>query len=391
MSNSSQKMPAKKPQGSKTERRGAPDEAKKIAVPARKRKPLSPKQKREKNIRIALVVFAVLVIVSLLGVWLYHTILDHYLGKINIVTQEDLIYETEPLGETQTQTMEDHHGETDTKNLPLICNTKDVTNILLLATDARGKEAGLSDSMILLSINKKTEKIVLCSFLRDIQALFPEEPANPRAGKYDKLTHAHSYGGPELTMAVLKETFNIEVEHYAKVNFNSFIEVVDAVGGIDMYLSDSEIWWINEFVSSPEIAQIFPSYRKTGISGGAGTYHLNGLQALGHARNRRIGDDWARTERQRNIISQIMSQSKSLPLSQLNGLLDTVLPLITTNMPKGMLKDLVGSAISYLRYDVESTRVPLQGAYREENFQIIPDLEVNCRDLYEKIYGEAAK
>ncbi len=338
--------------------------------------------------------------VLLLGVAVYaayHMILDYYLGKINIVTKEtglvyatapitqgDTLPETEPVTEPET----DPHGQISQQNLPLICNTKDVTNILLMATDARGNEAGLSDTMILLSINEKTGRIVLCSFLRDIYAKFPQDPPSPVSGKSDKLTHAHAYGGPELTMAVLKETFNIQVEHYAKVNFNSFITIVDAMGGLDMYLTVEEIWWLNDFSYSPEMMELFPDYKRSTLPEKEGVYRLSGLQCLGHARNRRVGSDWARTERQRNLIGQMVTQGKSLSLSQLDNLLDHTLPLITTNIPKDRLKELVGGAFSYLKYEIVSTRVPLNGLYHEVNYNIIPDLPANCNDLYEKIYSE---
>ncbi len=353
-------------------------------------------QKKKINPKRALLVAAGAILVLGIVVFAaYHMILEHYLGKMNIVTQETgLVYATEPIGTVEEPvviTEEDHHGEVSEKNLPLICNTKDVTNILLMATDARGNEAGLSDTMILLSINEKTQRIVLCSFLRDIYALYPAEPENPVSGKYDKLTHAHAYGGPELTMAVLKENYNIEVNHYAKVNFNSFVTIVDALGGLDMYLTVEEIWWINEFIYADEIWDLFPNYTRSNLPQKEGMYRLTGLQCLGHARNRRVGSDWARTQRQRNLIGQMINQARTLSLTQLDALLDRSLPLITTNIPMDQWKELVGNAISYVKYEVDSTRFPLNGMYHEVNYNIIPDAQANCLDLYERIYSEKPK
>lgn len=358
------------------------------------------KNKKKVNpIRVLIVVAGVFLVLGIAFYAAYHMILDYYLGKLNIVTKETgLIYATAPITDsqesTQTEeviTFEDHHGEMGEKNLPLICNTKDVTNILLMATDARGNEAGLSDTMILLSINEKTQRIVLCSFMRDIYALYPQEPQSPVSGRYDKLTHAHAYGGPELTMAVLKENYNVQVDHYVKVNFKSFVTIVDAMGGLDMYLTAEEAWWINEFIYAQEIWEIFPTHHRERLPEKEGTYRLTGLQCLGHARNRRIGSDWARTQRQRNLIGQMMVQARELSLSQLDSLLDQTLPLITTNIPKDRLKELVGNAFSYLKYEVDSTRFPLNGTYHEVNYNIVPDVEVNCGDLYERIYSEKPK
>jgi hypothetical protein len=73
---------------------------------------------------------------------------------------------------------------------------------------------------------------------------------------------------------------------------------------------------------------------------------------------------------------------------QLNQFLDTALPKITTNIPKNILKDLVNGAVSYLRYDIISTRFPLDHTFKEQEYNIIPDVKKNTYDLYEKIYGE---
>ncbi len=366
--------------------RKSEEEKKKILTKAQK------EQKKKKiRTRALVIILASLAVLLLVLFGIYHWILDHYLEKVNIVTEETgLIFETD---HPETEEVVELNGEMDANNLPLICDNKNVKNILLLAVDSRGKEAGLSDSMILLSINRKTEKIVLCSFLRDILARFPEEQGGPMAGKYSKLTHAHSYGGPELTMAVLKETFNIDVDYYAKINFYSFVDMVDIMGGVDIYMTSSEIWWINDhfLTERVETHELFPNYKKTLISGGEGMKHLNGLQALGHARNRTIGSDFARTERQRNLLEAMAKKATTLSLSQLNQLLNSVLPMITTNMPKSMIKDLIGDVPSYLTYEVGSTRIPGDGLYTSKDYNIIPDLEKNCAILYEEIYGEKPK
>ncbi|MBR5295017.1 MAG: LCP family protein, partial [Clostridia bacterium] len=270
-----------------------------------KKKPVSKAQKKEQKKqrmkKIAIISAAALLAIFFLVFGIYHWVLDYYVEKLNIVTEETgMIFETEQIETDEVN----FNGELNNDNLPLICDTKNVKNILLLAVDSRGKEAGLSDSMILLSINRKTDKIVLCSFLRDILAHFPKEPESPAAGKYSKLTHAHSYGGPELTMAVLKETFNIEVDYYAKINFYSFVDMVDLMGGVDVYMTSAEIGWINNhfLTERVETHELFPSYPKTLITGGEGVKHLNGLQALGHARNRSVGSDFSRTQRQRDIL-----------------------------------------------------------------------------------------
>lgn len=373
---------------------------KKDTAPA-KRTTKDKRRKSKKKMWIIIGVSALSLIVVLLvaGIIIYNVMVDRYLGEINVVTKEtDLVFETQAItfddGSTSVTEDPDHNGELNADNLPLICNTKHVKNYLLLAVDSRGKEAGLSDSMILLSVNTKTGKIVLCSFMRDILAKYPAKPESPVAGKYDKLNHAHSYGGPELTMAVLKETFNIEVSQYAKINFSAFRDIVDAMGGLDMNLSSAEVNAINSILAETMQEPANQSLKVTSHdmlqNKGAGTYHLSGVQALSHARNRRVGSDYARTQRQRDLIQAMAKKATTLSLTQLDNLLTTVLPLITTNVPKEVMKDMIGDIPSYLTYDIQSTRVPGDGMFTEKNYNLIPDLEKNCFALYELIYGEKA-
>ncbi|MBR3837047.1 MAG: LCP family protein [Clostridia bacterium] len=361
-------------------------------------KPVKKNLRKKKRIGalVALGITAFLIIaVVLVGIHLVNSFVDEKLGLLNIQTdthETEEVFATAPLTEIEVpETVEeDIHGQLNEANLPLICDTKDVKNILLLATDARWNEAGLSDSMILVSINQKTKKIVLCSFMRDLLVKIPQEPHSSAAGNWEKLTHAHAYGGPHLTMATLKENYNIQVDYYAKINFYSFVELVDAMGGLDMELTADEIWFINDFMYDEEMVQIFSYYPKKQVENRAGLHKLDGLQALCHARNRRIGSDWARTQRQRLIIAQMAKQAKELPLAQLNNLLDTALPMITTNMPAELLKGMVWDSIGYFQYEFVNTRMPLDGTFTEVRYNIVPDLEKNCTDLYEKIYGEPA-
>ncbi len=351
-----------------------------------------------KVIGIVLCVFSVL---FLLGFGIYHGVLNYYLNKINIVTQEEEIsFVTERLTEELPETLEgtgeilpeteelDLHGTFSNTGLPLICDTKAVTNILLLATDSRQKGgAGRTDVMMLVSINRETDKIVLCSFLRDLYAHYPTEPKNPINGGYDKLNHAYAYGGPTLTMAVLKETFNIDVKHYAKVDFSAFVQVVDAMGGVDLYLTAAEANFINRYEKGNAKESHMTGYTAVPLQTVSGVHHLNGVQALAHSRNRSIGSDFQRTERQRAIISAMVSKAGGLSLGQINNLLDVFLPLVTTNMQKDMLKDLIGKVPEMLGYSIESTKVPLEGTYSSIRYNLIPDLKKNCYLLYEQIYG----
>lgn len=365
----------------------------------KKKQPRSAEEKKKIALKITLIAFLVIAALAL-AVWgIYHLAVEYYLSKINYETKETgLVFETQIIDPVTDETIEKlteekpTPGVSDQVDLPLICDTEDVTNVLLLATDSRGNEAGRTDTMILVSINEKTGKIVLCSLLRDIWATYPTSPSSPVAGKQAKLNSAHAYGGAALTMAVLKETFNIDVKYYAKVNFYDFTKIVDAMGGLDVPLTSAEVDVINGFLTYEEEENAILGTTAEDIltNVGDGVYHLNGRQALSHARNRSIGNDFGRTQRQRQILELTLSKMGTLSLTQIMNFFDTVLPMVTTNMPKDMLKGMVGNVLSYAKYERVSTRVPQNGLYYEEKYNIIPD-EKNFYMLYEEIYGVRAE
>lgn len=364
-----------------------------------KKSPQAVKNKKKTALKIVLIVVLVLASLALLVWGLYHLAVEYYLGKINYETRETgLIFETQIIEEsytfeeTGTETVDTPPPVTSDVNLPLIADTEDVFHVLLLATDARGNEAGLTDTMMLVSVNKKTGKIVLCSMLRDLYVTYPMDPPSPVAGKQAKLNHAHAYGGANLLMAVLKHSFNIDVNYYAKVNFYDFAKIVDAMGGLDVPLTSAEVDVINTFLvlHKEENEKLGVTEADFITNVGDGVYHLNGRQALHHARNRTIGNDFGRTQRQRQIIDLTLSKMGSLSLTQIMSFFDTVLPMVTTNMPKEMLKDMVGNVLTYAKYERVSTRVPQNGLYHEVKYNIIPD-EKNFYMLYEEIYGVRAE
>ena len=354
------------------------------------------KSKKERILRGVGIALCILALLFLIALGAYHAILEHYLGKINIVTkEEEMSFVTqkiteEEIPESVTETLEEtFEGTKNESDLPLICDTKDVKNVLLMATDTRVPGgAGRSDVMMLVSINKQTGKIVLCSFLRDLYAHYPAEPANPINGGYDKLNHAHAYGGAELTMAVLKETFNLDVKHFAKVDFFDYVKVVDALGGVDLYLTADEAAMINQMEQAVLREISLGGYTPAPLSVQEGMHHLTGVQALCHARNRTLGSDWARTQRQRAIIEAMIQKAKGLSLSQIDSLLNTVLPLVTTNMPKEELKSMVSSLPVMVGYEIESTKIPQEGTYTSYYYNMVPDLKTNCDYLYRLIYAK---
>ena len=261
-----------------------------------------------------------------------------------------------------------------------------VKNILLIGNDSRSEdERGRSDAMILLSISSKTNSIHLTSLLRDIYVEIPGREGN-------RLNAAYAYGGPELLMKTLEENFDIEVNRYMLVNFQAFSNLIDAVGGVNVEVTNEEVQYINGYLVEYNKMQGNPEgtdYLDASLSG---KIHLNGPQALAYCRNRHIGSDFARTKRQRKVIAAAV---KSLPLALIsNGeeLIDGVMSNITTNLTKTELSGLFVQAPAMLTYDMVSTSIPLNGTYSNANIRgmavLEVDFEANKSYIQENIYGK---
>lgn len=261
-----------------------------------------------------------------------------------------------------------------------------VKNILLIGNDSRTEdESGRSDAMILISISSKTNSIHMTSLLRDIYVEIPGHDGN-------RLNAAYAYGGPELLMETLEENFGIEVNRYMLVNFQAFANLVDAVGGVDLDVTNEEVQYINGYLveyNQLEGRAEGTDYLDTSLSG---TIHLNGPQALAYCRNRYIGTDFARTERQRKVLSAAM---KSAPVAMLtNGgeLIEGIASNVTTNLTKSEISGLMIQAPAMLTYDLIQGSIPLEGTYSNATIRgmsvLEVDFEANKQYIQTEIYGK---
>lgn len=239
-----------------------------------------------------------------------------------------------------------------------VMSSSNVRNILLIGTDSRGEDRGRSDSMILLSINSKTKKINMVSLMRDTYVQVPGYGGC-------KLNAAYSYGGPELLMDTIEENFYIEIDDYVTVNFMSFANIVDAVGGVEIEVNDSEADAINVLLDSKEGISMFGQPDEDDYLNGGGTYKLNGKQALCYSRLRKVGNaDFERTERQRKVLSGIIKNAATLNPFKLGSVAGDALPSMTTNLSKGsMYLFSLRLPLFLIGYDIEQLRIPAEDTY----------------------------
>lgn len=257
-----------------------------------------------------------------------------------------------------------------------------VTSVLLIGTDGRSlDERGRSDTMILLSINKKTDEITLTSFMRDSYVNIP-------GYGWNKLNAAYSFGGADLLMDTIEQNFSVRIDDYVSVNFMSFAAIIDSVGGIEIEVSDAEAQEINTILMA-EVNEIMGDAVDSDLLSGGGTLQLNGKQALSYARIRYIGNaDFERTERQREVLTQVAGKLKSFSPSMISSVASKAVPQITTNMSTGELYLLSLKLPFILGYDISQLRVPSDGTYTGANYDCGSVLEVDFETNYNIIRDE---
>lgn len=263
---------------------------------------------------------------------------------------------------------------------------KDVFNVLLIGCDSRKSGGtGRSDTMILVSINKNTKNIIVTSLLRDIYLQIPGKSNN-------RLNAAYAFGGADLLLSTIKQNFKLEVNRYASIDFYAFIEVVDAVGGVTIDVTEKEIPVINKYVM--EINQLTGQEKEEDCLTETGDQLLNGKQVLGYVRNRYVGNsDFERTARQRRVLKLVYDKVKKLNLIEMKDLLDTVLPQVTTNLSEGEIFTLILSLPAYMNYDMEQWSIPMANSYQSLRVRKMAvlgiDFEENINELRKKIYRDA--
>lgn len=230
---------------------------------------------------------------------------------------------------------------------------KAITNILLLGTDARpGEEKSRSDAMMILTIDNKHKSLKLTSLNRDTFVDIPKHGEQ-------KLTHAYVYGEAEMLIDTIEQNFELDIQHYVTVDFNSFIDVIDELGGVEVEVKKSELRELNKFI--PETYSWSKNKNKGSIEyiQSAGKQKLNGYQALSFSRIRKNDSTAERDRRQRDVIQALVNEAKDTSTTKYPGLVNTLLPYIKTNMSPNTMISLGTQLIGIGNLDIKSLEFPM--------------------------------
>ncbi len=203
-----------------------------------------------------------------------------------------------------------------------LVSDKNVRNILFIGADKESGGNSRSDSIMIISVNKKTGRITVCSILRDTHLDIPGE-------REAKVNAAYSWGGANLLVQTIEQNFGIKIDDYATVDFEMFTDLVDALGGIEVEVTENEADYINNRHRYGN--EVKPDYFESGES-----VHLNGYQALWYSRIRKLDSDFMRTERQRKVITAIFEKVKDkmnpAGVFELMDTAEAVAPFIKTTL-----------------------------------------------------------
>lgn len=294
----------------------------------------------------------------------------------------------EEIGNRMKRTGNDEDGASAQEDIPAhLYHEEGIKNVLLVGTDIRKEnERGRSDTVILMSVDTLKKRIILTSFMRDTYLVIPGLGKN-------RLNAAYNYGGTEKLIDTIESNFDLYIDDYLQVDFEAFIEGIDAVGGVEIDVSSAEIENMN--ISIDEVNKIMGINPEKDIMdpyADAGLVKLNGAQALAYARIRHVGNaDFERTERQRRVLTEAIDNAKKMDVFEIDRGLRKILPNITTDVSQTEILSYLKETPNIEEYEVITQRVPADDTLydmRVLGMAVLGmDLEANKEMLMETIYG----
>jgi LCP family protein required for cell wall assembly len=258
---------------------------------------------------------------------------------------------------------------------------KEVWTVAIFGIDSRDDEnlsGSNSDVIIIASINNKTGDITLVSVYRDTCLKTGDN-------RYKKVNEAYAVGGPKMAIEVLNENLDLQIDDYLAVNWKAVATAINLLGGIDMEITDAELKYINGYITE--------TVNSTGIGSvqlkNTGLQHLDGVQAVAYSRIRyTAGNDFRRTERQRDVIAALLEKAKKSNWETLNNIIVAVFPMTSSSIDTN---DVIDIAMNILKYKlVKTTGFPFEVKGKKVDKQdfVFPNtLTSNVAQLHLCLYG----
>ena len=328
------------------------------------------KSSPKKHFRVVLIVSCIIlacIVVAMTGLAIYVTYLYsrmEYVGQDTTLSPEEAAsivrQEAEKIDPDSTESLPDENDiAIKDEYVYQEGQGSHIVNIMLVGQDAReGESVQRSDTMMLVTFDRKTRTITLTSLMRDQYVKIPGYGST-------KLNHAYKYGGMSLMNKTLSNHFGIEVDGNFEVDFTGFEKIIDRLGGVEIDLTEEEADYLKE-----------KGFKNVKV----GKNILEGESALWYARLRSIDTDYARAERQRNVMISLFEAYKELSYPQMLSLLHDILPLVRTNMT---ISEITGYAMQLYPMltgaEVDTLRIPMDGTFKEGYVKVYEGKKLWCQ------------
>lgn len=258
--------------------------------------------------------------------------------------------------------------------------SKDVINVLCIGVDTRNKNtiSGLTDSMIIVSINRKLGTITMTSIMRDSFA-YLESPDG--TGSFNKINSAFPFYGITNLINTIESHFKIKIDGYAMINFAFFKAVIDKLGGVNVPVQQYEADYINSTYGFD-------------ISAGE-SVNLNGDEALAFCRSRKCDSDGdvSRTRRQRQVMVGLLAKGATIQTSEITGYIKSFMPYLETSYDETEVISLAMKAVvgGWAGFEVQQLVMPDEASRKGVSGSMwywAVDYPLAAQTLQKTIYGE---
>lgn len=281
---------------------------------------------------------------------------------------------------------------------------EEYTNFVMFGVDSRegAVDTSNSDSILIVSIHNTTGEVKMVSVYRDTMLGICDETGN--INQYFKVNSAYSGGGPEAAINTLNLNLDLDLKDYVTVNFGGVAEIINKLGGITVNLTSDELDQLNHHLKSTisSTGEYSPPVKRSGKN-----VKLNGIQATTYCRIRKatfydpetgdaISNDFGRAARQRSVIMKLVEKAKKPSISELQGMVQTVLNnkgekdnIILTSFTFEEIINLLPIIFDFQLSGSEGFPSNLEtGTFDGVSYVVPSGLSANVTALHEYLYGE---
>lgn len=252
-------------------------------------------------------------------------------------------------------------------------------SLLILGIDQPSDSLkGRSDTMILAVLNTRRNSLKLISFMRDLYVNIP-------GSGYNRLNAAYAFGGEKRLKKTLEDNFGVAVDGYLAVNYTLMVDLVDAIGGVELNVEEYELKPLNGILEYYNYLRGYPE--KEGILMSSGKSVLTGLQAMSYARIRKTDSDFERVGRQQRVIEAIYHQMKKASVDQVMEAVSSFIGDVGTDVTFSNAISLLNDVVRLDDLEIKTLRIPVQGAYSSKminkTYYLVPNLKKNRNAIEE--------